>query len=66
MILQVGKYVDEQSELIKDGQLIPVLGKSYLAYLNSLRLALDQLYKNYSAKPKPPTLEEVIESEGKS
>ena len=66
VILQVGKYVDEQSELIKDGQLIPVLGKNYLAYLNSLRLALDQLYKdNHKNKGKIPTIKEIIEAERK-
>jgi len=66
VILQVGKYVDEQSALIKDGQLIPVLGKNYLAYLNSLRLALDQLYKdNHKAKNRVPTIRDIIEAEGK-
>jgi len=60
VVLQIGKYVDEQAEIIKDGQLLPVLGKNYLAYLNSLRLALDQLYKgNHQGKNKAPTLEEV-------
>jgi hypothetical protein len=66
VVLQIGKYVDEQPELIKDGQLIPVLGKNYLAYLNSLRLALDQLYKDdHKNKGKIPTIEEIIEAESK-
>jgi len=66
VVLQIGKYVDEQPELIKDGQLIPVLGKNYLAYLNSLRLALDQLYKdNHKNKGKIPTIKEIIEAESK-
>ena len=60
VVLQIGKYVDEQPEIIKDGHLLPVLGKNYLAYLNSLRLALDQLYKgNHQGKNKTPTLEEI-------
>ncbi len=62
VVLQIGKYADEQSELIKDGQLLPVLGKNYLAYLNSLRLALDQLYKdNHRSKGKERTLEEICQ-----
>jgi hypothetical protein len=60
VVLQIGKYIDQQPKLIKDGQLLPVLGKNYLAYLNSLRLALDQLYKgNHQGKGKTPTLEEI-------
>ena len=46
VILQVGKYVDQQIDIIKDGQLLPVLGKSYLAYLNAVRLTLGELYKD--------------------
>jgi hypothetical protein len=66
VVLQIGKFVDEQPELIKDGQLLPVLGKNYLAYLNSLRLALDQLYKdNHKSKGKIPTINEIIEAESK-
>ena len=61
VVLQIGKYVDEQPELIKDGQLISVLGKNYLAYMNSLRLTLDQLYKvNHKSKGKVPSIKEII------
>ena len=64
VVLQIGKYVDKQSEIIKEGQLLPVLGKNYLAYLNSLRLALDQLYKdNHRSKGKIPTIKEIIQEE---
>ncbi len=62
VILQIGKYVDQQAEIIKDGQLIPVLGASYLAYLNSLRLSLDQVYKVGSgSKSRVPTIQQIIQ-----
>jgi molybdopterin converting factor small subunit len=62
VVLQISQYVDQQAEIIKDGQLLPVLGKNYLAYLNSLRLALDQLYKdNHRSKGKERTLEEICQ-----
>ena len=65
VVLQIGKYADQQSEIIRDGNLLPVLGKNYLAYLNSLRLALEQLYKgNSRGKKEIPSIEDVI-AEGK-
>jgi len=60
VVLQIGKYVDQQPEIIKGGQLLPVLGKNYLAYLNSLRLALDQLYKDSNKRRKVPDLHEYL------
>lgn len=66
VVLQIGKYIDQQEEIIRNGELLPVLGKNYLAYLNSLRLALDQLYKNHSAKSKVPTIEEYLAMKGES
>lgn len=64
VVLQIGKYVDQQAEIIKDGQLLPVLGKNYLAYLNSLRIALDQVYKIGSgSKSRVPTIREIIAGE---
>ena len=61
VISQIGKYVDRQSVIIKDGKLLPVLGKNYLAYMNALRLALAELYKNYgNGKKKIPTIQEII------
>ena len=67
VILQVSRYVDRQKEIIKGGELIPVLGKNYLAYLNSLRLTLADLYKDYGKnKTKVPTIQEIIsEHEGR-
>ena len=62
VILQVGKYVDQQPNIIKDGELLPVLGKSYLAYLNALRLSLAELYKdNHKSKGQERTLEEICQ-----
>jgi hypothetical protein len=66
VVLQIGKYVDQQQEIIKDGELIPVLGKSYLAYLNSLRLTLGELYKSDTrGKGKVPSIEEIIQNGSK-
>ena len=66
VVLQIGKYVDQQQEIIKDGELLPVLGKNYLAYLNSLRLTLGELYKSYTGgKGKVPSIEEIIQNESK-
>ena len=61
VILQVSRYVDRQKDIIGGGELIPVLGKNYLAYLNSLRLTLAELYKDYGrSKAKIPTIQEII------
>ncbi len=62
VILQIGKYVDQQAEIIEDGKLLPVLGQSYLAYLNSLRLTLDQLYKNFKPRSKKSLDEYLAET----
>lgn len=50
VILQISKYVDQEENIIQKGELIPVLGKNYLAYLNALRLSLAELYKNHKGK----------------
>ncbi len=47
VVAQVGKYIDTQKSLIEDGQLIPVLGKNYLSYFNTIRQTLQELYKHY-------------------
>ena len=67
VILQVSRYVDRQKDIIKGGELIPVLGKNYLAYLNSLRLTLAELYKDSGrSKTRVPTIQEIIsEHEGR-
>lgn len=67
VILQVSRYVDRQKDIIGGGELIPVLGKNYLAYLNSLRLTLAELYKDHGrSKAKVPTIQEIIsEHEGR-
>ena len=46
VILQISGYADRQPRLIQRGELLPVLGKSFLAYLNSMRLTLAELYKD--------------------
>lgn len=66
VILQIGKFVDSQPEIIRGGELLPVLGKNYLAYLNSIRLTLAELYKDHHKHQKRgPTLQEIIEAESK-
>jgi hypothetical protein len=45
VLFQIGKYIDQQPELITNGDLIPVLRNSYLRYSNSLREQLDGLYR---------------------
>ncbi len=47
VVAQVGKYIDTKKSLIEDGQLIPVLGKNYLSYFNTIRQTLQDLYKDY-------------------
>jgi len=61
VILEISKYADGQPQIIKDGELLPCLGKSYLAYCNSIRLALVELYKSNSrGKRKVKTVGEII------
>ena len=59
VLRRIGEFVDRQESIIKDGQLLPVLGKNYLGYLNSLRLTLDQLFKDRGSSGSlscPPSL----------
>ena len=57
VLRRIGEYVDGETSIIKDGQLLPVLGKNYLAYLNTLRLTLAELYKDHGKhQKKGPTL----------
>jgi len=66
VLRRIGEFVDKQESILKDGQLLPVLGKNYLAYLNSLRLTLSELYKDHGKHQKRgPTLQEIIEAESK-
>ena len=60
VLRRIGEYVDRQESIIKDGQLLPVLGKNYLGYLNSLRLTLDQLFKDRGKHQKGPDLKDYI------
>ena len=64
VVLHIGEYVDKQKRIInKDGELLPVFGKSYLAYLNSIRLTLAELYKGFDNRKPMQTLEEYISSQ---
>lgn len=66
VIIQISRFVDTTTEIIKDGRLLPVLGKNYLAYLNALRLSIDQLYKDHwRGKAEIPSIQDII-AEGKN
>jgi len=66
VLRRIGEYVDRQESIITDGQLLPVLGKNYLSYVNSLRLTLDQLFKNHGKHHKRvPTLDDWIDQQEK-
>ena len=62
VILQISDYADLQFDgpgiITKDGDLIPCLGKSYLAYTNSIRLTLRELYEGWDGGKPPKTLED--------
>jgi hypothetical protein len=62
VLRRIGEFVDRQESIIKDGQLLPVLGKNYLAYLNTLRLTLAELYKDHGKRQKGPDLKDYIEA----
>jgi hypothetical protein len=53
VILQIGKYVDRQIELIdqKTGELLPCLGRNFTSYTESLRRDLEALTAMTSKKP---------------
>jgi hypothetical protein len=65
VVLQISDYIDKQSEIIKEGELIPVLSRNYLAYFNSIRLTLAELYKHWDGSRPAKTLEQYL-AEGKA
>lgn len=60
VLRRIGEYVDRQESIIENGELLPVLGKNYLAYLNSLRLTLAELFKDKGKHQKGPDLKDYI------
>ena len=58
VILQIGKYVDKQIEIIdpKTGELLPCLGKNFTSYTESLRRDLEALSSMSGKKTKVPDL----------
>ena len=61
VVLHISDFADRQPKIISDaGELLPVLGKSYLAYLNSIRLTLAELYKGHDGRRPPMSLEDYI------
>ena len=64
VILQISDYADLQFDgpgiITKEGDLIPCLGRGYLAYTNSVRLTLRELYEGWDAGKPPKTLEQYL------
>jgi len=63
VILQIGKYVDRQIELIdqKTGELLPCLGRNFTSYTESLRRDLEALTAMTSKKPsRVPSIQDII------
>jgi hypothetical protein len=63
---RVGEWSLEQ-ECIVDakGELLPCLGKSYIAFNNALRLDLQALYADGDrGRGRTPTIKEIIEEDG--
>jgi hypothetical protein len=53
-LMQIGKYIDEQASLINGkGELLPALGRNYLAFAESLRRDIQSLYDLVSKKRSP-------------
>ncbi len=49
---QIGNFVDQQSTLINPaGELIPCLGRNYLAFAESLRRDIETLYSSANKRP---------------
>lgn len=59
---QIGNFVDQQSTLINPaGELIPCLGRNYLAFAESLRRDIETLYSSANKRPaKVKTIPEII------
>lgn len=64
---RIGAWSMEQECIVDSkGNLLPALGKSYLAYSNALRLDLQALYDDGDkGRARIPTIKEVIQAEGK-
>ena len=62
VILQIGKYVDQQPSIINSvGELIPCLSRNYTAYAEGLRRDLESLF-GYKRKPNHQSYEKVVKS----
>ncbi len=62
VILTISAWADKRQSLInRKGELTPSLDRNYLAYANSLRLSIAQLYKHHKGK-RAATLDEYLAS----
>jgi len=59
VLLQIGKFIDEQPDLIVEGDVLPVLKRTYLQYSESLDRDLDSLYATIK-RDKTPSLDDYI------
>jgi hypothetical protein len=52
VVLQIGKYVDRQPSIISDsGEVLPCLGRHYLAFSESINRDLERLYNMANRRP---------------
>jgi hypothetical protein len=65
VITQVGKYVDEQPSVITGGDLLPVLRKSFISYLNTCGRLVETLYGLRKPKDRPDLKRYLEETYGK-
>jgi hypothetical protein len=63
---RIGAWSLEQQSIVDSkGNLVPALGKSYVAFSNALRLDLQALYDDDSrARKHTPTIKEIIAEDG--
>jgi hypothetical protein len=65
VLLQIGKWTDQQLSIIKEGELCSPLGKNFLSYAESIDRCIERLYKNGRRRERVPTIAELCaEAEG--
>jgi hypothetical protein len=63
ILRSMGAYAEERGVMAEDGNLVPCLRSSYIAYLNSFRLTMESIYSRAgkSKKAKIPSIKDIIE-----
>jgi hypothetical protein len=63
----MAEHVEQNGIVGGDGQLVPCLRNSFLAYHNSFRLTLQAIYERAGRKPKRlPSIEDIIDEHSRS